>query len=464
MKKSLFISLLCGLTFVYSACDEYDDTYPQKYHKILSLKQTGEENVILYKTGQDASFDISVMKSGYDPSLTAQGKLTVLSEEALNEYNGSYTLLPATTYSIEGSDMDFQSDELYKMSKVIMKTDEIQALMEIPGNADKTFVLPISLVSSTDSVNSLNNLYVMKPVVTIPKVMFKVSEEECVKGFTSSSEPVVFTIPLGMEVDNLWDFTAQIEVVNNDEKFGYLSSNTVTLENNGIVTFEPGKDALLKVAVSAGEGNDLTNFVVGGKVGIKIKEVNGLDFDFDNKEFVLTVTGKEYEYNGKGLNATMLSNNFSGFADGTNAGSLFDKDPATYVQTPYPNRNFSSSGGENPYLQLTLPVDGGVTDFAVSITQVAAGSTFLKGFRIECSVDGTFTDLTNVVKSYTLEELTTAGAIAQGASFTTSACHSERPVRYIRLIQTVSFDDDMSAGSRWHFRLGELRLYGVSIQ
>lgn len=39
MKKSLFIPLLCGLSFVYTACDEYDDTYPKEYHKILSLKQ-----------------------------------------------------------------------------------------------------------------------------------------------------------------------------------------------------------------------------------------------------------------------------------------------------------------------------------------------------------------------------------------------------------------------------------------
>ena len=81
MKKSLFIPLLCGLSFVYTACDEYDDTYPKEYHKILSLKQTGEESKILYNTGQDASFDITIMKTGCDPSLTAQAQLTVLSVE-----------------------------------------------------------------------------------------------------------------------------------------------------------------------------------------------------------------------------------------------------------------------------------------------------------------------------------------------------------------------------------------------
>ena len=51
MKKSLFISFLCTLLFVYTACDEYDDTYPKEYHKILSLKKTGEETTVLYNTG-----------------------------------------------------------------------------------------------------------------------------------------------------------------------------------------------------------------------------------------------------------------------------------------------------------------------------------------------------------------------------------------------------------------------------
>ena len=104
MKKSLFIPLLCGLSFVYTACDEYDDTYPKEYHKILSLKQTGEESKILYNTGQDASFDITIMKTGCDPSLTAQAQLTVLSDEALKEYNENYTILPSNTYSIDGSE------------------------------------------------------------------------------------------------------------------------------------------------------------------------------------------------------------------------------------------------------------------------------------------------------------------------------------------------------------------------
>lgn len=464
MKKSLLIPFLCGLLFVYTACDEYDDTYPNEYHKILSLKQAGEENIILYNTGQDASFDITVMKSGYDPSLTAQAKLTVLSDEAMKEYNENYTILPSTTYAIEGSDLDFQSGELYKISKLVMKTDEIKTLIDLPENANKTFVLPISLVSSTDSVNSMNNLFVMKPVVTTPKVVFKVTEEECVKGFTGSSDPVIFSIPLGLEVDNLWDFTAQIEVVDNDGKEGYLASNTVTLENDGLVTFEPGKEASLKVSVSAGTGNDLTNLVVGGKVALKITNIGGgVQFDYDAKEFTLTVTGKEYTYNNKGLDASMLTFNFTGFVGGTAASNLFDGDPLTYVQTPFPNRNFTETGGTNPYLQLNLPE--GVTDFAISWMQCDKNEVSLvRGFDVLWSADGSFQDIPNAIKSYSVDDLSAAGVINLAASFTTSACHSDVPVKYIRFVQSWNCESTTDAGGRWQFRLAELKLYGVSMQ
>ncbi len=463
MKNSLLISLLCGLVFIYTACDEYDDTYPAEYHKIISLKQTGEESMNLYNTGQDASFDITVMKSGYDPSLTAQAKLTVLSDEALKEYNENYTILPSTTYTIEGSEINFQPDELYKISKVVMKTNDIQALVELPDNAGKTFVLPISLVSSTDSVNSMNDLYVVKPVITTPKVTFKISEEECVKGFASETEPALFIIPLGMEIDNQWDFTAKVEIVNNDGEEGYLPSNTVTLENDGVVAFEPGKEASLKVSVSAGSGGDLTNLVIGGKVAIRITEVNGIGFDFDTAEFTLTVTGKEYTYNNKGLDASMLSFNFTAFANGT-SDNLFDKDALTFVQTPFPNRGFSETK-THPYFQLTLPE--GVTDFALSLTQCHENPVaLLRGFDVIWSADGSFTDIPDAKKSYSMDELDAAGAINVGASFTTSACHSAVPVKYIRLVQTWNCEGTTVVGSteRWHFRMAELRLYGVSIQ
>ena len=51
--KHISIALcLCGMILMNTSCDNYDDTYPQEYEKILSLQTIGEQAVDLYKTGE----------------------------------------------------------------------------------------------------------------------------------------------------------------------------------------------------------------------------------------------------------------------------------------------------------------------------------------------------------------------------------------------------------------------------
>ena len=55
--KHISIALcLCGMILMNTSCDNYDDTYPQEYEKILSLQTTGEQAVDLYKTGEATNY------------------------------------------------------------------------------------------------------------------------------------------------------------------------------------------------------------------------------------------------------------------------------------------------------------------------------------------------------------------------------------------------------------------------
>ena len=126
-------------------------------------------------------------------------------------------------------------------------------------------------------------------------------------------------------------------------------------------------------------------------------------------------------------------------------------------------RDSVNTGGTNPYLQLQLPE--GVTDFAISWTQCLQNEvSLLRGFDVLWSVDGTFEDIPNARKSYSVADLSAAGAVNLGASFTTSACHCDTPVKFIRIVQTWNCESTTDAGGRWQFRLAELKLYGVSIK
>ena len=90
--------------------------------------------------------------------------------------------------------------------------------------------------------------------------------------------------------------------------------------------------------------------------------------------------------------------------------------------------------------------------------------SLLRGFDVLWSVDGTFEDIPNARKSYSVADLSAAGAVNLGASFTTSACHCDTPVKFIRIVQTWNCESTTDAGGRWQFRLAELKLYGVSIK
>ena len=88
--KHISIALcLCGMILMNTSCDNYDDTYPQEYEKILSLQTTGEQAVDLYKTGEATNYSITVIKSGSQPTLTASAHIGAM--DAVN-FAGTATL------------------------------------------------------------------------------------------------------------------------------------------------------------------------------------------------------------------------------------------------------------------------------------------------------------------------------------------------------------------------------------
>ena len=82
--KHISIALcLCGMILMNTSCDNYDDTYPQEYEKILSLQTTGEQAVDLYKTGEATNYSITVIKSGSQPTLTASAHIGAMEQSIL---------------------------------------------------------------------------------------------------------------------------------------------------------------------------------------------------------------------------------------------------------------------------------------------------------------------------------------------------------------------------------------------
>ena len=80
-----------------------------------------------------------------------------MNQEQLSDYNDSYTLLPVECYSLE-SQLDFQTNDIYKQSEVLVKTSRIMSLIE----SDKVYVLPLQLTSEKCLVNPDNDQIFLK--------------------------------------------------------------------------------------------------------------------------------------------------------------------------------------------------------------------------------------------------------------------------------------------------------------
>lgn len=70
----------------HTGCDNYDDLIPQEYNVILSLKQSGEQDIVLYKTGEPTTVEITAMKTGSVPGIPANAKISAMSEAQFAEY------------------------------------------------------------------------------------------------------------------------------------------------------------------------------------------------------------------------------------------------------------------------------------------------------------------------------------------------------------------------------------------
>lgn len=86
MKQILYSLLFLGSLATFTGCEEadYQELIPQEYNKILYLKNSGQNDLVLFNDGQQVKYSITVVKSGSDPSATAQVRLSTLSQTEID--------------------------------------------------------------------------------------------------------------------------------------------------------------------------------------------------------------------------------------------------------------------------------------------------------------------------------------------------------------------------------------------
>lgn len=233
MKKIIHSLLYYSLFFTSVGCTEssYEDLIPEEYSKVLYIKNSGQNNLDLYNDGSNVDYSFTVIKTGRDPMATAQAKVTVMTQDQIDQdarYKGNnYVVLNQDCYTLRDMGLEFGSSDMYKIINFQLIPDNILAQESAEdNNANSIFILPIRLISDTDAINMEQRDIILKPLVkplgfqfekTVTNIDLNVNKEE----------EIVTEIQISMQsgVINKWDFTADLTVGNQADVDTYNTEN-----------------------------------------------------------------------------------------------------------------------------------------------------------------------------------------------------------------------------------------------
>ncbi len=181
MKKIIFIAFLA--LFAYSCnTSEYDleNLIPENYKRVVSIKGAGTEAWKLFDVGIPLSTNITVLRSGGIPDLSASTKLVPISQEELTLFNESYIAVDPSFYTVPSS-IDFAAGERFKQIPLSVPYEKIQEIKELEKTLEKGKVFCIAVKLETDGITSIDKdaYYVLRKVtVEDPKIDFGLESGE----------------------------------------------------------------------------------------------------------------------------------------------------------------------------------------------------------------------------------------------------------------------------------------------
>lgn len=247
MKNKIFkLIALCLMLVPFGACDDGCEDYLNQYESILYFKYDGEQHVTIYDTHNEASCEFTVIRAGYNPQKHSTIDVSVLDAVNLQIYNAEnetdYKLLPDNCFKLETPTLEFDSSDDHKMAKVVFMIDKIKELDEA------NYILPLVLNNSNDDINISKRQLFIVPDIVSPYLYFEKTGYQPYKVEEGEEMAFDITIPIGMPMENMWDFDCTLKInpelltaynESNHTDFELLPENCYTLSEK--VSFIAGK-------------------------------------------------------------------------------------------------------------------------------------------------------------------------------------------------------------------------------
>lgn len=458
LQNIFWAACVLGGTLALSGCEKYDQLFPEQYHCVLNMKDAGIRNVELYTTDTEGSISVSVMKTGSEGDVSANGAITPMPEESFQAYcsaNGlTYAYLPAEYYSLQDNELQFSAQERYKFVKALLKTREIRQLQENTGG--EQYALPLLLRGSDVSVN--DSLLIIVPDIKEPAIGFANAGFTDVVSFSSGGAATfTHTLDLTLPIPNTWGLQCTLacndeareafEKYNSqsDNRYTLLPESAYTLPENGLVTFG-NEAATASVDITFSRAAlDMKEYIL--PLSIAGPTVEGVEINAARKTVLLGVTYspdklelKASQFHANSVVETGDGTGYTGLIDGLGSGLHFhSKWRSTVTDATYGN-----------YIDVTLsaPIQSVKLDYWTRFENGNAAPTHIKLFT---STNGTeWTELGDI-----------ASGLPTGANqqYSSPVYRAEQPFSHFRFAVLESVVGSMTNGSAW-FNLGELVLYG----
>lgn len=355
MKRNILFAILAtGCLLTHTACEDGKDEFLSDFSTILYFRNSGEQPLTTYVTGDNVDYNLIVNKAGSSLRSTSSVKIEVMSEAALQAYNTTYgynyKAYPASCYTLEDGNIEFSSTDLYQTRKVSINPSELENYI----NTDATYVIPFELTQGTDSINSEKKYVFVKAVPEHPTISFEQSGYFSNRFLDDGTPTATLTNNLSIPLANKWGLTCNVEVAP-EALDAYNAENGTSLsmlnpddyEFNPTVTFEEnGTTAPFDITIKK------TNLVYGDYViPLKITNASNEDFWTDPQSSV-TLVGVSFNPPQIQLNADMLSSNWPEPSEGSLA-NLLDGNINTYFHSAW---SISTTGEHYVQIALTEPI------------------------------------------------------------------------------------------------------------
>ncbi|MBQ9410315.1 MAG: DUF1735 domain-containing protein [Bacteroidales bacterium] len=230
--KNIFaaIAIIAGSAVTISCADHRND-YMEDYMTMSYFRNGGEQNLPLYRTGEDGWYSIPVCKGGRNLSGSIAVEIMPLDQQSIQIYNAAnftdYTAVPRNLYSFFEEDEEtvitdnpvrlvFGAEESVKVVKLKVETTALKVLMD--AFPDRDYVIGLQLFSAEGKVSDDINLLIIRPVISVPYLGFSINgvfsdtySKKAVQNATTKEETYSNRVKFTIDRNN-WNFDCRLEV------------------------------------------------------------------------------------------------------------------------------------------------------------------------------------------------------------------------------------------------------------